>query len=249
MNKIINSSLFFLLLPFSLFCNTAGDSIKPADSLPPVKKMQFGVLYAPELAFRMLQSTADAKGMADIRNTLEVPKFGYSTGFNFSYQFTNKFIFEIEAIYTDKGERTKKYTLENVVSNEFQDRIPSKISFIHHYYYIDVPLKINYYLINKKIKFYITGGASINTFLYQKTTTITELKNGSDEKSNSISHPKFEKINLSVLAGFGINYDLTDNYTFRIEPTYKQSVTSIVNAPIKSYLYSFGINFGIAHLF
>jgi hypothetical protein len=247
MNKIITSFLF-LILPFSLFCNTE-DSVKIGDSLPTERKMQFGAIYSPELSYRMLKSNAGAKLMENVRDTMEIPKFGFSAGINFSCKLTKKCYFEAEALFSDKGERTKQYNLGNTVKDETLDRIPSKSSFINHYYYLDVPLKINYYLVNKKVKFFISAGLSVNTFLYQKTSTSIENRDGSVDKKNSISHPKLEKVNLAALFGAGINYDLTDKYTFKLEPIYKQSVTSIVNAPIKSYLYSIGINLGIARMF
>jgi hypothetical protein len=247
MNKIISSFLFFIL-PFSLFCN-AEDSIKTGDSLPIERKMQFGAIYSPELSYRMLKANADAKLMENIRDTMEIPKFGFSAGVNFSCKLTKKCYFEAEALFSDKGERTKQYNLGNTVKDETQDQIPSKSSFNNHYYYLDIPLKINYYLVNKKIKFFISGGLSINAFLYQKTSTTIENRDGSVDKMSAISHPKFEKVNFAALIGVGMSYDLTDKYIFKLEPVYKQSITSIVNTPIKSYLYSIGLNFGIARMF
>lgn len=247
MNKF--SICFFLfILPLHLFCIT-GDSIKTGDSVPHEKKIQFGFIYSPELSYHILKANADAKFMENIRDTMEIPKFGYSAGINFSYKLTNNFSFEVEALYSDKGERTKPYDLGNSVIKESMDKVVSKSSFNNHYYYLDVPLKINYYLINKKIKFFISGGLSVNTFLYQKISSTIENRDGSIDKTKSISHPKFEKINFAALVGIGLNYDLTDKYTFKIEPVYKQSFTSIVNAPIKNYLYSVGINLGIARMF
>jgi len=62
---------------------------------------------------------------------------------------------------------------------------------------------------------------------------------------NNSTGSGLSRINFAVVAGLGINYDLTSRLTFRVEPTYRRSITSIINAPIKGYLYSAGINTGI----
>jgi hypothetical protein len=245
MNKIC-AGLFFLLLPLSLYCNT-GDTIKKVDSIN-AEKMQLGLVYSPELAYRTLRSGADGKWMKDVRDTLEIPKFGYSAGISFSYQLSNKCTFEVEALFSDKGERTKKYELANEVYGN-QDKIPSKSSFVDHYYFLDIPLKINYYLITGKVKLFVSAGASVNTFLYQRTTAIIERKDGSEEKYSTVTHPNFEKLNFALLFGAGLNYDLTDKYVFKLEPVFKHAITPLVNAPVKSYLYSVGINLGISYKF
>lgn len=242
MNKVICSALFFFL-SVTVFSNT-GDSI-------PIKegKKQFGFVYSPEYAFRAIRGNAEEKTFLDSKDKIEIPKFGYSAGINFSYQLSNTCTFEIEALFSDKGERTKKYDLNNVVYISTQDKIPYRNSFVNHYYYLDVPFKINYYLISKKIKFYLTAGISANAFLFQKTVTTIDSKDGSSEKFISISHPNFQKVNFAMLAGLGMNYHLTDKYVLKLEPVYKRSITSIVNAPVKSYLYSAGINIGMAYQF
>lgn len=242
MNTIICSAVF-LFFSLSLFSDN-GDSI-------PIKegKKQFGIIYSPEYSFRTLRATTEAKPFSDLRDNIEIPKFGYSTGINFSYQLSSTCSFEVQALFSDKGEKTKKYDLKNPVIVASQDKVPYLISFVNHYYYLDVPLKINYYLITKKIKFYLTAGISANAFLYQKTISTIDYKDGSSETSTSVSHPDFQKINFGVLAGFGMNYNLTDKYTLKLEPVYKHSITSIVTGPVKSYLYSAGINIGFARIF
>lgn len=242
MNKII-CPILFLLLSISVFSKN-DDTIKAG-------KRQFGLMYSPEYSFRSLRSTsdADAKTSLEFRDKMDIPKFGYSAGINFSYQLSNKYSFEVQALFSDKGERTKKYDLQNPIIIASQDKIPYHISFINHYYYLDLPLKINYYLFVKKVKFYVTAGISANVFLFQKTTSTVDNKDGSSEISSSVSHPNFQKINFAVLLGLGMNYNITDKYVLKIEPVYKHSVISIVNAPIKSYLYSIGLNVGIARIF
>lgn len=240
MNKI-TAFIFLILAPFRLFCGE-GDSIKPS-------KIQLGILYSPEYAYRTLQATPSDAEIKSVRNFNELPKLGYSTGIYFAYQRNKRWALEAEILFSDKGERTKKYDLGNAVMAKSQSKVPFKTSFIYHYYYVDVPLKVNYYLSTGNVKFYLTGGVSFNSFLYQKTNVTVEMFDGSVEKSSSIGHPQFEKLNFAALAGCGMNYDLTTKYRLKIEPVFKYAFTPIVNAPVKSYWHSAGINFGLAYLF
>lgn len=242
-----NSCLALMLLPFTVWCAT-GDSIKAGDSIKPDKR-QVGFVYAPEYAYRTLKSAQDERWITETRDEVEVARFGYSTGINFAYKVTAKCMFEAQALFSDKGETVKNYELGNIAIASYLDRIPDKGALINHYYYLDVPLKLNYYLLNSNVKVYVTGGASVNYFLFQKTITILKFKDGSEEKYTSRSQPAFEKINIALLAGFGINYDLSDKYTLKIEPVFKHAITPVINAPVKTYLYSAGINFGVAYTF
>jgi hypothetical protein len=187
-----------------------------------------------------LKPDEDSKWIADIRDTLEIAKFGYSVGANFVYKINKKIDVETGILFSDQGERTKKYALEDVPSGQE----PVMYSFNFHHYYLNVPLKANYYILTGKLKFYVTAGISANVFLSQKVTSITSFGN-SDSRTTSKNNSGFSRINLAVLAGCGIKYPINSKANLKIEPVYMRSVTSIINAPVKSYLYSFGMNIGI----
>lgn len=236
MKQLILNCFLILFSSFLALANS-GDSTKP-------EKAQLGVIVSPDYCYRSLKANADGKWMADIRDTMEIPKVGYSLGVNMAYALSERFTFEIEALFSNKGENTKKYDLGNTPFPYVLSK--SAISYKKSYYYLDVPLKLNYAISKGKVKFYLTGGASINTFLGQSTIITTDASNGTETSYIGKSQPKFQKINVAIIAGLGLNYALTDKYLIRVEPVYKRSINSIIDAPIKSYLYTVGINFGLA---
>lgn len=238
MNKLLNT-LLFLIAPCLVYCTT-GDSVKP-------EKAQIGIILSPDYCYRTLKANTDGKWMADILDTMEIPKFGYSAGFNVAYAFNPRFTLEAELLFSNKGENTKKYDLGNTSFPNIQTS--SKIVYRKNYYYLDIPLKINYYLLTGKVKFFLTTGVSVNTFLGQSTFITTEYNDGAENSYIGKTQPPFEKINIAFLAGLGLNYDLTDRYSLKFEPIYKRSINSIINAPVKSYLYSIGLNLGIGYNF
>jgi opacity protein-like surface antigen len=98
---------------------------------------------------------------------------------------------------------------------------------------------------NTKIKLFVSAGISSNLFLAQRTKVSQKFDGGSIESSSSKTMGGYNVVNFAILAGIGMDYDLNDKIKFRIEPIYRRSLNSIVNAPIKGYLYSAGLNIGV----
>jgi opacity protein-like surface antigen len=229
--------IFLTLLPSTLFCQST--------EMTKTKRISIGLTFSPDYCYRKLSPDATSQWIADSRDSLEIPKFGFTTGFGLLFQITKRLTLETGLQYSNKGEKTKSYSSTWFPPSVQPDpSLPVKNAFIYHYNYLDIPLKVNYNILTKRLKFFVSGGISTNVFLFQQITSRVEYGDGSTVTNNSISNG-LSRINLAVVAGLGINYDVTNRLTIRIEPTYRRSITSIINAPIKGYLYSAGINTGI----
>ena len=225
--------VIILLLPLTLFCETT-DSSK-------VSKLEIGITYSPDYCYRKLKPDAGSKWIADIRDTIEIGKLGYTTGLNVVYNISKKISIGTGILFSDKGEKTKKTFLGNSLSGS----LPINNKFIYHYLYIDIPVKANYTILNGKFKLFLTAGISTNIFLGQKTTSILYYGNRDSEKRKTNVSSDFSKINFAYIVGFGIDYPVTDKLNFKLEPLFRHSINSVIKAPIKSYLYSTGVNIGI----
>jgi len=232
--------LFILLaiFPLTAFCQNK-DSIG-------TKKISIGLTFSPDYCYRTLKPDASVKWVASGRDTLEIPKFGYTTGLNFALHINKRIALEAGFLFSDKGEKTKKYSLIWITpSGQPDPTLPTKNTFIYHYIYLDIPIKADYYILTNRTKFYITAGVSPNIFITQKTTSILEYSDGNSNTTTSSRRNGFDKINLTVIAGFGFAYDLTKRIYFKLEPIYRRSISTIIDAPIKGYLYSAGLNAGV----
>ena len=236
-----NNFLFLLiLLPYVLLSNTI-DSTKSVDSTKN-RKWEIGFSFSPDYSYRTLKSDADNQSLKEMRDTLEIPKFGFTTGINVVYHFNDRIVLETGLLFSDKGEKTKKTSFENVPSSQ----LPIYYTYKYHYLYLDIPLKVDYYLLTGKLKLFVTAGVSGNIFINQKTTLLQGHDNGDIQKNTTTFNPGFNRFNLAMIAGLGINYKLSSRMNLKVEPVYRRSLTSIANTPIKSYLYSTGLNMGIS---
>ncbi len=240
-----NIILLLLFLPFVSLSQT-NDTIKTKSNnakTDTLRKGEFeiGILFSPDYDFRKLKSDASSQAITDIRDTMETAKFGFTAGLNLAYHINKRLVMETGLLFSDRGEKTKKVSFTNVPSGQ----LPIYFTYKYHYLYLDIPLKVDYYILTGKLKLYATAGASGNVFLMQKTTLLKGNDNGNTEKTSFASNSGFNRISVSILAGLGLDYSISNIIKLQIEPMYRRSLTSIVDAPVKSFLYSAGINFGL----
>ena len=226
--------LFFMLMPMAIYCQNT-------DS-PNKSKFSIGITFSPDYCYRILKSNDSDSKTIEYRDSIEVPKFGFTTGFAFLYNVNNRFNIEAGLLFSDKGEKSKIDLGPNLLSDPSQ---PIKVSATNSYQYLDIPIKANYSIIDKRLRLFISAGISTNVFLIGKETFIAEYEDGSTKKRSHDFSVDFSKINFAALVGLGLDYDLTNKVRIRIEPIYRRSINSIIDAPIKGYLYSVGLNAGV----
>ena len=203
-----------------------------------------GITFSPDFTYRNIYANKSYVGqvIGDFRDTTEIPRFGYTTGINLKRKMNNKISIKIGLLFADKGEQTIKRHLT------FATPDPSNVTdvqFKYHYYFIDMPISIEYYLLNKKTKIFLTTGISFNYFIfYNQYSTLTYIDGHTSSKSQS-QFGGYSFVNISFLGGIGFSYQISKKISIELIPTYRRSITSIVNAPITGILYSAGINFGI----
>ncbi len=206
---------------------------QPIDSLK-FKKNNIGLTFSTDYCFRTIKTSAGSEQIFQSIDSIEVPKFGYTVGFNYIRNMSKKISISTGILFSDKGEKTKQiYSSKTTIFN-----------YNNKYYYLDIPLKVDYRFFNKKIKFFMSAGISGNIFLIEKTTQTTGFTSD-DVQNNFYNHDGFSNMNMSVLASAGVDFPLINNWIFKIESVYRRSITPISNTPLKKYLYSLGINFGL----
>lgn len=227
--------LIFIFSPLFIFGQPTDDE--------KANKFLIGFTISSDYAYRSLKSESSSQWYADIRDRMESPKFGFTTGFNFIF-FRKRFAAEAGLLFADKG-----YKRERKLMDVNGNAIGRGISR-YHYEYIDIPLKLHYNIKTGSSVFFITGGISTNFFLRQRVVASLQFDDGSAmSKRRDTVKEGYPKLNLAVIAGLGYRQRLSDKLYFQIEPVYRRSAISIIDAPIKGYLWSFGADMGLFYGF
>lgn len=232
--------IFFVLLSFS---------VKSQTQEPKPKKFSFGVNFSPDYSYRSLHSNnPDNDFVMNQLNDWEVPAFGFTTGLSVRYLANEKFEFESGIQFSDKtynfDVNKDDYVSPNDGLNQPDDpAIPDRSVTRNHFYYLGVPIKLNYYFIQKRIRMYLSAGVSTDFFLDDKSKSFMKFSDGTEIRETFENDYDYNKISLTGLAGFGAETKLSQRFGIRVEPVFRYSFTPLVAAPMKGYLYSAGLNF------
>lgn len=139
-----NLTLVLTLFPITFFGQN--------ESQPTSKTHAVGFTFSPDYSYRILVPDAETKALAEFRDLSETPKFGFTTGFNYALKLNKRFTLEASILYAEKGEKLK---LESTVLPTNPDDPITSVIFLSrtHYLYLDVPVKLNYFITTKKVKF------------------------------------------------------------------------------------------------
>jgi opacity protein-like surface antigen len=211
-------------------------------------RFSFGVAFSPDYCYRTLKPNASSKLEADNRDTVEIPKIGYTAGLILSYQLNKRFLLGVGILFSDKGYKMKKtysWIAPNGSNGTGDPAVPMKRHSNYHYYYFDMPINLNYCVFStEKTAVYVFASISPNIFLTQKATSYTEYGDG-HKATSTVTTPGYNIVNSSFTAGLGYQVNLSDKLFLKIEPTYRRFISSSIDTPIKEYLYSAGLNIGL----
>jgi hypothetical protein len=221
-------AILFSLITFCLFAQE--------EQIIPFRKFQVGVNYSMDRCYRVIKYSP----VSDIINSMEIPKGSYTFGLNFCYNLSKKIGLETGIQFSNKGFQTT-----DVILNFAQPEpsLPDKFKNIYNFNYLDIPLKANLTFGKKKIRFISSVGIVTNLLVNSNITTVKTFKDHTEYKTNPISMVVIQKINLSPMLSFGIDFKMNDRMNLKIEPTLRFGVLKITDAPTSDYLYNGGINF------
>ncbi len=235
-NKII-TIIFVILTPLLLPAQNSEHKIN--------RKLSIGISFSPDYAYRNLYLENDEYDFVGGRNESEKPRFGYTTGLVAKYQFRRRLAIESGIQFSDKGFKIKG-TIEDFVTSEgttpYNDpSIPDKYKFDYCFYNIGIPVKLNYYFLQKKVGLFVSGGFSSDFFLSGKTKYKLEFRDRTEKNSYSADE-NFNKINFTGIAGVGLKTMISQKLHLQFEPVLRYTFTPLFNTDLKQYQYSIGAN-------
>lgn len=214
-------------------------------------KSTIDFIFGVEHSNRVLKTDSDEYFMNIIMDSRkgESGKINFRVGFNYNQPLANKVYLKSGIRLASVGYKGEKKTglifpseIDPTSGVQNDPNLPNEIQFFYDYWFIEIPIIGRYEFNNKKFSPFIEAGISPNIYITSKTKSITDINsstNFSDQTNSS-----FNRLNFSANISFGVNYHLSPKWIMFGQPIFRYHFTKLVDAPIKEYLYNFGIEFG-----
>lgn len=142
--------------------------------------------------------------------------------------------------------------VESIAADESKSNSPSFASDIsaksavlegslsQQFGYIEVPLELNYAILEKRFGINVIGGVS-SLFLINNDI----LLNSGDQTTEMGEANNINDINFSTNFGFGISYKITPKLLFNVEPLFKYQLNTFSNSAGSFQPFSVGVYSGV----
>lgn len=130
-------------------------------------------------------------------------------------------------------------------SDEIAAKNPARSgTMIQEMGYLEIPVEINYVLLDKKVGVNVVSGVS-SLFLLDNVVNL-ESDNGTTEmgRANNIN-----SMNFSANFGLGVDYNISKKIKLQLEPLLKYQLNTFSNTAGQFKPYSFGIYSGVQYKF
>lgn len=233
--------LLFLVVPFSIHGQDKDASMD--------RRIFIGLSFSSDYCYRSLHQVdteiTDSlwNYVKNIEDSIEKPKFGYTAGINVVYRISKKLDIESGLYFSNKGYKT--IPILTYYDWEYPPVVAVNKS---SYYYLVIPLKVNYTFLRSKMKIVASLGTSLDIFLksYVKTTAEDPTESFTTQKRSSSY--KYRKIDISPMLGLGVRYDISQKLIVKMEPTFSYGILDIDNKSLTSYqsshLWKAGVEIG-----
>ncbi len=253
---------YFLIIP--IFCLFNVEFAQQTDSLK-TKRWAVGISASPDISYKIPYSPPNSGILLNEQTYI----INTCVGLNINYSFTKRINVETGILYSGKGQvvispatnwqtpggtwQTPDGTYDPSIPNSGNSSIvysPEKRINIK-YNYLEIPLKCNINIINRRFKLFPSIGASANVFIGKTVTETYKDDQGNKQKSKDRSYNtnNIPVVDMALMAGIGFSYDINKHLYVKLEPNYRQFIRPLVDFPISGYFYSFGCNTGLYYRF
>ena len=209
-------------------------------------KISVGFNFSPDYNYRTVKKSGKVPepGFENWEDK-QIGKFGYTAGMTIVFNLSDRVEFETALQYSNKGYQTK--TMDLVFEGDpTNPLLPAKATFHYSYQYIGVPLKLNLFFGDGDLRFVSGIGVTTNFLLNVKNRHNFEYSDGKKETTNSKGSDGFNKIDVSPMISFGIDYKLTNTIHLCAEPTFRYGIIKTTSTPVTENLWNAGVNIAMS---
>lgn len=188
-----------------------------------------------------------------LRSGLHKVNYGYNTN---DITFSSSLVASTSSLITniDYTNNSRSLVVESSASREaIQDfdandiiaQNPSRSGvMVQEFGYVEVPMELNYALIDRKLNINIVGGFS-SLFLVDNSVTLES--SGSSTEMGEANN--LNDVNFSTNIGLGINYELNNTMKVHLEPMFKYQMNMFSDIEGNFRPYTLGVYTGISFKF
>ena len=217
-------------------------------------RLLFGITVSPDLCYRTLinnDGSSYSSAVMEVRQKNEEPKFGFTTGLNACFNFSEKLGIEGGLLYSNKGYAFKNagLTFGNMIDPRYGFIYPDsgltepvQVTFLYNYIYLDVPVRVIYSFGEKRTHVVMSVGITTGFLLNTTQTSVIEYQNGDTNRQTRSQDTDFNTVNLSATCSAGLDYRVSTVLNIRAEPTFRYGLLRITDTPVSEYLWNAGLN-------
>jgi hypothetical protein len=208
------------------------------------QKNRAGISFSPDITNRTLNSVSSYVPIT------EIPKWGFTTGFNYERQLHKRVWLTTGIFLTDKGWQSTQIDLRYSAPEPLP--YANAFSYKYSFYQLVVPVAASYYFHLKKTRLFVNAGININYLLQVRHIhTFYYTDNTENRRINFRYKSNYNNLNAGAELALGIERDFR-SFTFRFSPRSRWAITnqyknSFTNQ--KVYLNSFDLNFSVLKSF
>ncbi len=224
-----------------------GSAIDPQFAQNP-SSSNLSMAYGMNIAYAISEKVKIRSGIGKVSMNYDIQEVGFNTSVNTQAISTINYNRESSNLQVMSTHSSDSYSSPNFPSNnDFSPEIIASRTMTgelnQQFGYIEVPLEIEYKLIDKKIGLNIIGGGS-SLFLDENAITL----NANNQSTVLGEANNLNKTSFSTNIGLGLDYNLGDNFGINLEPIFKYQINTFDNAGDVQPFF-FGVYSGISYRF
>jgi hypothetical protein len=204
-------------------------------------KFRIGLSVTPFYSYRNIKAPDSFQSVVDEVNSIDKAKIGYSTSLNLLFAIQKRITVETGVWFMDRGYKNRvSITTVNSPSPSI-----GTAKYRYHYNYVGIPLKVNLYLVNRKVRLFVSGGINLSMLVASFQNVNLQYDDGRSVKERVKGNLDNTYLILSAVAGVGLDIQLVKRLSLRFEPMFSYGFYNSQDSNIHYLPYEIGGTIGL----
>jgi len=222
-----------------------GGSPIHSNFVPNSKSGNVNLSYGVAVSYAINKKLQFRTGVHKVDYGYDTNEIAFSSSLNSS---TNSLIDNISYVRTSRNLVVRSTAVKTETAEAFQDISANDPGLdgrmVQEFGYVEVPLELNYALVDKKVGVNVIGGFSSLFLVNNKVSLVSDELTTTVGLANNLN-----EVNFSTNIGFGINYKFTPKIQANVEPVFKYQLNTFSDTAGSFNPFSIGVYSGVSFKF